>query len=76
MADKPIQSFVGSRSAYENLKLIPAEKLPKLNHLKESDKNAIVGGLEDALNGAWLDKIWEMIWKRWQAYADFCNQRR
>ena len=76
MADKPIQSFVGSRSAYENLKLIPADKLPKLNHLKESDKNAIVGGLEEALDGAWLDKIWEMIWKRWKVYADFCNQRR
>ena len=21
------------------------------------------------------NKIWEMIWKRWSAYEDFCNSR-
>lgn len=76
MADKPVQSFVGSRSAYENLKLIPADKLPVLNSLKESDKETVVGGLEEALDQKWLDKIWDMIWERWQVYADFCGKRR
>lgn len=76
MADKPVQSFVGSRSAYENLKLIPADKFPVLNSLKESDKETVVGGLEEALDQKWLDKIWDMIWERWQVYADFCGKRR
>lgn len=74
--DKRVQSFVGSQSAFENLKLIPADKLPDLNPISESDKDVIVGGLEDALDRKWLDRIWDMIWKRWQVYADFCCQRR
>lgn len=76
MDDKRVQSFVGSQSAFENLKLIPADKLPDLNPLSETDKDVIIGGLEDALDQKWLDRIWDMIWKRWQVYADFCSQRR
>lgn len=34
MEDKPVPCFVGSKSAQENLKLIPAEKLPPLNALR------------------------------------------
>lgn len=75
MEDKPVQCFVGSRSAFENLKLIPADEIPKLTPLKKSDKKKIFEELDDALPSSWQDKIWDMIWKRWKTYEDFCNQR-
>lgn len=74
MADKPVQCFVGSRSSWENLKLIPADNRPKLHALTEADKDVLFEGLGDALDECWLECIWEMIWRRWQAYESICNQ--
>ena len=74
MADKPVQCFVGSRSTRENLKLIPPEKRPKLNPLTPESRAALLEGLSDALDPQWLNRIWEMIWKRWQTYENLCNQ--
>ena len=74
LADKRVQCFVGSQSTWENLKLIPADRRPMLNRLKESDRAFIMEGLDPVLPAAWQDKIWDMIWKRWNAYEDFCNQ--
>ncbi len=76
MEDKPVQCFVGSHSTWENLKLIPVGKMPILNPLRESDKAVLFDGLDGAICQAWLDKIWEMLWKRWSAYEAFCDQRR
>lgn len=75
MEDKPVQSFVGSRSAQENLKLIPAGREPQFHPLHESDREFIFEGLDTVLPQIWRDKIWEMIWKRWNYYEDFRNQR-
>ena len=75
MEDKLCNNFIGSRSTWENLKLIPAEKRPALNPLRESDREIIMEGLDGIISGALQDKIWEMIWKRWCAYEDFCNSR-
>ena len=75
MEDKPVQCYVGSRSAYENLKLIPVEKLPRINQLMESDREIIFNGLDDVLPANYQNKIWDMIWKRWCYYEDFCNSR-
>jgi len=74
MADKPVQCFVGSRSAWENLKLIPHDKRPQFNPLMEADKSALLDGLDEALDRRWLDRIWEMIWERWQRYESIRNQ--
>jgi len=76
MADQQVQCFVGSRSAMENLKLIPADQMPKLNPLKESDKAILLEGLDSILPQKLQEKIWDMIWKRWCYYEDFCNSRR
>ena len=76
MADKPVQCCVGSHSAQDNLALIPAEALPQINALQEKDREYIFAGLEEALNKAMLDKLWEMLWSRWCYYEDFCHQRR
>lgn len=75
MADSRVQCCVGTGSTIENLKLIPKDKLPKVNPLKESDKQYIMEGLDSILPEAWREKIWEMIWRRWEYYEGFCNQR-
>jgi hypothetical protein len=74
MADTPVQCFVGSRSSRENLRLIPRDQRPPLHPLTENDRAILLEGLSEALDQQWLDRIWEMIWKRWQAYEDLCNQ--
>ena len=76
MADQQVQCFVGSRSAQENLKLIPAEQLPKLNPLKESDRAILLEGLDGVISDKLQEKIWDMIWKRWCCYEDFCHSRQ
>ena len=72
--DKPVQCFVGTRSAYENLKLIPVNEHPVINHLNKDDKTILFEDLDDALPKTWQDKIWEMIWKRWCVYENLCNK--
>ena len=74
LEDKPVQCFVGSHSAAENLKLIPAAERPRLNPLHESDRSVLFEGLAPVLPKEWQDKIWEMIWKRWCAYEDLYNK--
>ncbi len=76
MEDKPVQCFVGSRSAWENLKLIPDGQWFALPRLSEDIRRILFSGLADAIGPAWLDKIWEMLCGRWRAYEDFCGQRR
>ncbi len=75
MADKPVQCFVGSRSAWDNLKLILSDQRPILNPLTEDDKQTLLEGLDETLGTRWLERIWEMIWRRWQAYESICDQR-
>lgn len=74
MTDKPVQCFVGSRSAWDNLRLIPRDQFPRLSPLKESDRAYLLDGLDEALDQHWLDRSWEMIWRRWQAYENLRNQ--
>lgn len=75
MADRPVQSFIGSRSAQDNLNLIPPRKMPALNPLTESNREDLLNGLEYVVPQSLLDKIWEMIWKRWCYYENFCHSR-
>lgn len=75
LEDKPVQCFVGSHSSYENLKLIPKKKFPKMNRLKESDKGIILEGLDGIISKSHQEKIWNMIWQRWRVYEDIRNQR-
>ena len=67
-ADIPVQSFVGSHSALQNLTLIPEGRRLVLRRLEERDREVILSGLDNALSEVYRDKIWEMIWKRWCAY--------
>lgn len=73
--DQRVQCCVGGQSTFENLKLIPKDKMPALNVLTETDEAVLMEGLEDILPESLRKKIWEMIWKRWQVYESICNQR-
>ena len=76
MADLPVQCFVGSRSARDNLQLIPAEQMPRLNPLRESDKAVLLEGLDGIISQNLQDKIWDMVWKRRCYYESFCHSRQ
>ena len=75
MDDKQTNTFIGSRSTWENLRLIPKGREPKLTPLTEADRNRIMEGLDGIIPQYLQDKIWDMIWKRWCAYEDFCHTR-
>jgi len=75
MADKPCNNFIGSKSTWDNLRIIPKDKMPKLTPLHESDRRILMEGLDGVISPTLQDKIWEMIWKRWCAYEDFCHSR-
>lgn len=74
LRDRQVQCWLGSRSAYENLRLIPKRDLPRLAPLSQHDRDFILGDLVGVLDELLLDKIWDMIWKRWCVYEDFCNK--
>ena len=73
MADRQVQSYVGSRSTLENLKLIPPDRRPQFNSLKERDKRILMDGLDGVISEKLQEKTWEMIWKRWCYYENLCN---
>lgn len=76
LQDKPVQCFVASHSTWQNLQQIPVDAMPSLIPLREQDRDILFAGLEETIGQVWLNKIWEMLWKRWCAYENFCNQRR
>ena len=75
MMDRPVQSYVGSRSAEENLALIPSDRRPSLRKLEERDREVLFSGLQEVLPQSFQDKIWEMIWQRWKKYEGMCDSR-
>jgi hypothetical protein len=75
LEDKMTNNYIGSRSTWDNLKLIPADRMPALNPLRESDRDILLEDLEGVIPRILQDKIWNMIWKRWCAYEDFCHSR-
>ena len=74
MEDRRIQCFVGSQSAWENLKLIPKNVLRNIHPLKETDRDELFRDMNGILPQVWFNKIWEMIWKRWSTYEDLFNK--
>lgn len=74
LSDKPCQNFIGSRSTYDNLKYVDPSCVQINNTLSYQDKEKIFEGLQDVLSEKHREKIWNMIWKRWEIYEDFCNK--
>lgn len=73
LEDKAVQSFVGSNSTKENLKLIRSEFANSVTALKKEDRDYILSGMDRILSGKHMDKIWDMIWKRWLCYESMFN---
>lgn len=69
LEDKKCQNFIGSTSCYENLKLLGHSK-PFKNKLKEEDKTILFEGLEEILSKQHINKIWDMIYKRYMIYEN------
>lgn len=69
MSDVKLQSFVASDSAFDNLKLVPKKYLKKLPTVNEDDKKVIFEGLKGVIDKGYIDKIWEIIYRRWE-YID------
>ena len=70
-ADRACNNYIGSRSTWDNLSIIPRDKMPELAPLRESDRQVLMDGLDGVISQVFQDRIWEMIWKRWCAYEDF-----
>ena len=75
LEDKPVQCFLGSCSTVKNLDLIPKDKYPRVNPLQKKHKADIFAGLEQVMPPCYMEKVWEMIWKRWEIYEGFYDQR-
>ena len=68
--DKRCQNFIGGYSCYENLQLIKNPGKVFKNKLKESDKAFVFDGLEDIMPEVFRDKIWDMIYGRYERYEN------
>lgn len=70
LEDKPVQCYVGGRSARGNLDLIPSDRRPKLRKLTDREYAMVFEGLEGVLSKTYLDKIGEMIQERLASYEN------
>lgn len=68
--DKKCNNFIGSFSCYENLALIENKKEVFRNKLQVTDKDFLLNGLDTILSDVFLDKIWQMIYERYQRYEN------
>ena len=73
--DSRVQCFFGSTSSYENLKLIPSDKLICLPEFNEKLEKQLFVDLEDVLSGIQIKSLWNFIKTRAGIYEDFCNHR-
>ena len=75
LEDRKIQCYVGTNSAYDNLQLIPKDKLPDFQIPTEDELDTVFVDIDKILAGELVDKIREMIWRRLKFYEDFRNTK-
>ena len=76
MRDFPVNNYIGARSLEYNLTLIPLDFDLKINSLKQEDKAYIFHEINHVLSQKHIDKIWEMIWKRWCYFAEIRSKKK
>lgn len=59
-------NYVGSRSLEENLE--HAVPVSGIGSLSEGNRDVLLAGLEAAAPAYLLDKMWQIVWERWQCY--------
>lgn len=75
MEDRRVQCYVGSNSAYENLRRIPKDKLPGFKIPDKDEFDSVFQDIDRILPEGLLGKIREMIWRRLKYYEDFRNTK-
>lgn len=74
MADYPANNYLGSRFLFQNLLLMP-EKIA-IPSRDERTRDALFKGLDGVLPEAHLNKVWEMISKRWDYYEELYRRQQ
>jgi len=72
-AELPVQSFVGSRSAADNLKLVPPDVFNGIRKLEDRDRALIFHDLDKCMTAKHMGKLWEMIMWRWNYLENIFN---
>lgn len=75
MQDFPVNNYIGAKSLEYNLSLIPKGTDLRINRLKQSDREYILQNVEEILSQKHVDKIWEMIWKRWCYFEEIRSKK-
>ena len=75
MKDQKVQAFIGGNSTFENIKLIPKRYLKTLPDISDPDIHDITSGLEGIMEEDYINKIREMLQRRWKYLDDIRNQR-
>lgn len=50
-------------------------KTLNINRLKAADREYLLDGMDEVISPMHVEKIWEMIWKRWCYYETLCNKK-
>ena len=66
-ADVNANNFLGTRSLEENLRRFVGGNLD-VEVLKVTDKNTLFSGLEGVLSSYHIEKMWEILQRRWKVY--------
>ena len=74
--ERAVQSFVGGNSAYDNLLLIPADKMKQVPDMDIKVRTYLFDGLEDIMGRKWVDVIWNFLKVRVGIYEDLRNKRQ
>lgn len=73
MEDRAVQNFLGAKSLEYNLQFIPKGETIFTTKLKEKDKKQLLLDMDTVLSSEHQEKIWEMIWRRWNRFVQICN---
>ena len=77
LEDKKVQSFIGSNSTYQNLKLIDNNYLFSFNSfIKETDKTYIFNDLNNIISPILLEATWEMIYLRSELLKEYIQNEK
>ena len=75
LEDKKCGNFIGTSSCRENLALIKDIGKVFPNSLKSSDRDILFDGLDGVLPEVFFDKMWEMIYRRFESLENLSNNR-
>jgi len=73
LKEGPVQSFLGSNNSFENIGLIPKDKMRKLPQINDKLLNAIFKDLTGIMSDVWIDKTKLMLVKRAEIYENIRN---